>query len=73
MDRRMLSLLEKEQSLADTLKKTEKAMQLLPVDRNSFGTMEYLQTVKTGIAAELQKVNEQRIATFDQSSVYFGV
>lgn len=69
MDRQMLLLFEKEQSLKDTLRKTEEAMQFKPVHHwngKSPGTMEYLQTVKTRAAIELQKVNDRRITTLNQ-------
>lgn len=65
----MLSLLEKEQTLADTLKKAEEAMQLVPMDGRASkraGTLEYLQTVKTRVGIELLEVNNQRIATFNK-------
>lgn len=73
-DHRMLSLLEREEALSDTLQKTEKAMELLPVASSSWsqrgttkGTMEYLQTVKTRVAEELQAINHRRIVTFNQA------
>ena len=70
MDRQMLSLHEKEQRLTETLTKTERAMQLVPVGRwqsKGFGAMEYLQTVKARAALELQEVNDQRIATVNKT------
>lgn len=76
MDRRMLSLFEKEQSLKDTLRKTEDAMQFKSLDHwpgKGMGTMEYLQTVKTHAAIELQKVNDRRITTFNQKPLASAV
>lgn len=69
MDRRMLSLLEAEQALKDTLQKTEKAIELAPVKPGPFGSTgksEYLEAVKTRAIEELQKVNNERITIFNQ-------
>lgn len=69
MDRQMLLLFQKEQSLKDTLRKTEEAMQHKSVHHwngKGLGTMEYLQTVKTRAAIELQKVNDRRITSLNQ-------
>lgn len=72
----MLSLFEKEQSLKDTLRKTEDAMQFKSLDHwpgKGMGAMEYLQTVKTHAAIELQKVNDRRITTFNQKPLASAV
>ena len=72
MDRQMLLLFQKEQSLKDTLRKTEEAMQFKPVHQwngKGLGTMEYLQTVKTHAAIELQRVNDRRITTLNQKTL----
>lgn len=76
MDRKMLSLFEEEKSAKDTLSKVETVMQLKPVDhRPGKGSevMEYLQAVKTRAAIELQKVNDQRIATFNQNPLFTSI
>lgn len=72
----MLLLFQKEQRLKDTLRKTEEAMQFKPVHQwngKGLGTMEYLQTVKTHAAIELQRVNEQRITTLNQKPLAAGL
>lgn len=76
MDHRMLLLFQREQSLKETLRKTEEAMQFKPTHHwndKGMGTMEYLQMVKTHATIELQKLNEQRMTTLNQKPLATGL
>lgn len=71
-DCRMLSLMERERDLENTLAKTEKALRFAPVKTGHdgcTGKMNYLTTVRTCIAAELREVENRRVATLMQHSL----